>query len=100
MILMREKFTKKDISKELAKKTGLLNKDAQKLIDIFFNSIIGELLENGKANIRGFGTFKIVLTKSKIARDINKNEPIKLPPRYRVKFIPSRLFTNKLNRKI
>jgi len=97
---MKEKFTKKDISKKLSHKAGVLKKDAQKLINIFFDSIVEELLENRKANIRGFGTFKIVLTKSKIARDINKNEPIKLPPRYRIKFVPSRLFIEKLNSEI
>ncbi|MGQ9705531.1 MAG: HU family DNA-binding protein [bacterium] len=97
---MNEKFTKKDISKELSKRTGLLNKDAKKLVDIFFNSIIEELLENGKVNIRGFGTFKMVLSRPKIARDINKNEPIRLPSYYRVKFIPSRLFIEKLNDEI
>ncbi|HDM43438.1 MAG TPA: integration host factor subunit beta [Firmicutes bacterium] len=90
-------MTKRDIAEALAKTTGLSNKDALKIVNIFFESIKDELVESGRVNVRGFGTFKVVLSKPKVARDINKDVEIHLPPRYRIKFIPSRLFLEELN---
>lgn len=82
-------MTKLEISRELADRTGLPLADAICSTDAFFD-IFKDAFANGRdVFVRGFGTFKVIERKQKVARDILKGKQIIIPARKAVKFIPS-----------
>ena len=88
-------MTKLEISRELADRAGLSVTDATRSTDAFFD-ILKDAFANGRdVFVRGFGTFKVVERKEKIARDISKGKQIIIPARKTVKFIPSNQLTVK-----
>lgn len=88
-------MTKSELSHELADRAGLHLADADRITDAFFD-ILKDAFANGRnIFVRGFGTFKVIERKRKVARDINKCTQIIIPPRKAVKFIPSNQLTVK-----
>ena len=88
-------MTKLEISRELADRTGLSLTDATRSTDAFFD-IFKDAFANGHdVFVRGFGTFKVIERKQKVARDINKGTQVIIPARNVVKFIPSYQLTVK-----
>lgn len=88
-------MTKLEISRELADRTGLSLTDATLSTDAFFD-IFKDAFANGRdVFVRGFGTFKVIERKQKVARDINKGTQVIIPARNVVKFIPSYQLTVK-----
>lgn len=81
---------KKDIATKVYEKTTCRRKDAGRLTDFVF-STMRQALENGEdIFVRGFGTFKIVTRKAKLARNINTGAKIIVPERKEIKFIAAR----------
>ena len=63
------------------------------VIDHVMGNIQKALKQGEPIYLRGFGTFKIVERKAKVARDLGKNEPLEVPARKIVKFKISKQFT-------
>ena len=88
-------MTKLEISRELADRAGLPIADATRSTDAFFD-ILKDAFANGRdIFVRGFGTFKVIERKPKVARDIRKGTQVIVPARKAVKFIPSNQLTVK-----
>ena len=73
-------MTKSDLILKLTEKNNFLfQKDIQKIIDVFFETL-SESLENGKrVELRGFGAFGIKEREARIARNPRTGEPVAVP---------------------
>ena len=79
-------MVRSDIVKKVAEGTGLSVKDAEKVVDIIFGSMIEYMLKGEKLELRGFGTFMVKQRAGRIARNLKTNEDLPLPPRKVVYF--------------
>lgn len=80
---------KREISKELSKRTGLTPAQSLHAVDGVINIIRDAILIEEPIYLRGFATIKVVESAAKVARLINKNKSIKIPKGKRVKVIIS-----------
>ena len=77
---------------------NILRKDIEKILEIIFLEII-EALRGGKnIEIRGFGTYKIIKRKARIARNPKNSELVKIPEKKAIKWKISKTFFNRLNK--
>ncbi|MGQ9604148.1 MAG: HU family DNA-binding protein [bacterium] len=71
-------MTKADIVEEIATRTGLTRTDAADIVENFL-SVVKDCLRQGMhIEIRGFGTFKVVERKPRIARNPRTGEEVPL----------------------
>lgn len=89
-------MTKHELASKLAEEKGINKSAAIKAVEGMMEIMSGTFARKESVFLRGFGTFKIVMRKGKTARDITKGQPIVVPARYAVKFVPC----NNLKRKI
>lgn len=90
-------MTKKDIVDIVAEETGLQRKEVQITLEAAIEKIIKSVCKDDPVTLRGFGTFRPVLRKKKLARDISRKITVEIPERYVVKFVPSDDFSEQLN---
>ena len=88
-------MTKLEISRELAVRSRLSLSDAIRSTDSFFDILKDAFANARDIFVRGFGTFKVIERKPKVARDIRKGTQVIVPARKAVKFIPSNQLTVK-----
>ena len=62
-------LSKKDIAKNLSKKTGLSVKFIEGYIDKLFDEILVELASKKKLKIKNFGSFSVKFKKSRVGRE-------------------------------
>jgi len=74
--------------------------DIEKIIHIFFQKITKSLSENKRIEIRGFGSFKIKLSKARRARNPKTGESINVSEKRSVHFKMGKILNNKINSKI
>ena len=96
--MSKKNFTRKDLSKILHQKIGFSKNFSSTLIDDFFEFLMSELINENKVKITSFGTFKINKKKSRIGRNPKTKIDAMISPRKVVKFKPSLLFKEKLNK--
>ena len=78
---------KSDLILNLSKKHNNLNlNDIELITNIFFKKIINELNEDNNIEIRGFGTLKKKVNKSKFVRNPKTNEKIFKEKTYKIHF--------------
>lgn len=70
-----------DILKKIAEVTFLNKKDADRIVDAFFNGIIDNLKKGDRVELRGLGTFGVKKRAERIARNLKTGEEIKLSSR-------------------
>jgi len=91
---MTTKYTKKDISKRVASRTGNSLNDSHTNVSEVFNVMQEMLTEddhNIRIEIRGFGTLQVKPTKAKPrARNPRTNEEVYVPPHRKTHFKPGR----------
>lgn len=86
-------MTKADIIYRIAKESGMDRKVVALIVDSLMDCIKQSLIENGSSVfLRGFGTFSLKNRKTRIARDISRNEKIIVPAREVPHFKPSDAF--------
>jgi DNA-binding protein HU-beta len=66
-------------------------------LEAAIEKIIKSVCKDDPVTLRGFGTFRPVLRKKKLARDISRKTTVEIPERYVVKFVPSDDFSEQLN---
>lgn len=83
-------MTKKELTAQVAGRTGLTNVVSLKAIDALFG-IIQESLEKGElTTIHGFGTFSVVNRAARVGVSPVTKEKINIPARKAVKFTASK----------
>lgn len=85
-------MTKTELVKILAEQIGLTIEEVEKVIDGAIAIIMDSLKRGEYIQIRGFGTFRVVKRKARIARNPKKGEIVPLDDRYVPDFKPTREF--------
>jgi DNA-binding protein HU-beta len=78
-------MNKADIIQIAAQSLGT-RQEAKAAVTRIFEGMRKALQEGDKVVVQGFGSFHVVMRKSKPARNPRTGEPVVIPPRRRVKF--------------
>jgi len=96
--MVNKNFTKKDLSNKIYKKIGFTKNLSSKIVENFFEEIILEVIKSNKMKITSFGTFEVLNKKERIGRNPKTKVVAKISSRKVVKFKPSSLLKEKINR--
>lgn len=91
-------MTKADLVEKVAERTGLTRTDVSVVVDSFLDTVKKTLEGGNNIEIRGFGTFKIKLRKSRKARNPRTGEVVPVPDRKVPVFKPSNEFKNMITK--
>ncbi|MFQ5607218.1 MAG: HU family DNA-binding protein [Candidatus Zixiibacteriota bacterium] len=94
----RRQMTKADLVEKVAERTGLMRTDVSVVVDSFLDTVKKTLEGGHNIEIRGFGTFKIKLRKSRKARNPRTGEVVPVPDRKVPVFKPSNEFKNMITK--
>jgi nucleoid DNA-binding protein len=87
-------MTKADLVEKVAEKTGLTRTDVAVVVDAFLETVKIAMEGGNNIEIRGFGTFKVKLRKSRKARNPRTGDVVPVPGRKVPVFKPSNEFKN------
>ena len=96
--MQKKNFTRKNISNKVYQNLGFSKNISSTIIDDFFESLVSELVKLNKIKISSFGTFKVANKKERIGRNPKTKVEAKILARKVIKFKPSNIFKEKLNR--
>lgn len=72
----------------IAGETGISRVDSKKVLNAFLVTISNELKKNGKITLIGHGTYRVVERSARNGINPKTKEPIRIPAKKMVKFIP------------
>lgn len=73
-------MTKSELIEQLSINNGLLNKrESELIVNTIFESIGGELMQGGRVEIRGFGSFTIRSRDAREARNPKSGDVVMIP---------------------
>lgn len=84
-------MNKEDLIQEVAKVLGT-RVEAKQAVERVFQHMVSALRSSDKVILHGFGSFHVVMAKAKKGRNPKTGEVYPIPPRRRIKFIPSKDF--------
>ena len=96
--MLKKNFTRKNLSSNVHQNLGFSKNISSFLIDDFFESLVSELIKFNKIKITSFGTFQVIDKKERIGRNPKTKVEAKIEARKIVKFKPSNIIKEKLNR--
>jgi nucleoid DNA-binding protein len=82
--------TKKEMAKAIAEAMGILQTQAQEIMQRVFDRITETLVREGRIELRNFGVFEVKKRKPRKARNPRTGENVKVPARLVVTFKPGR----------
>ena len=91
-------LTRKLLSNKIHQNIGFSKNLSSEIIDNFFESIILHLIKSNLIKISSFGTFKVITKNERIGRNPKTKVEAKISARKIIKFKPSLLIKNNLNR--
>ena len=74
-------MNKSDLISAIKETTSLSRKDAEKVIDTFFDTITQSIVSGGRVEIRGFGSFMVKDYKPYVGRNPKTGSQIQVPPK-------------------
>jgi nucleoid DNA-binding protein len=84
-------MTKADLARAIYDRHGgISNQEAQRIVDIIFETIKTRLLKGDEVRIVGFGSLEVVTRRSRRGRNPVTGEALQLPERRALVFRPSR----------
>ena len=72
-------MTKADLVNDVANAAELTKKDAERLVELVFESIIESLNQGEKIELRGFGSFRVRERGARRGRSPKTGEPVSIP---------------------
>jgi integration host factor subunit beta len=72
-------MTKADLVDDVANAAELTKKDAERLVEIVFESIIESLNQGEKIELRGFGSFRVRERGARRGRNPKTGQPVSIP---------------------
>lgn len=93
-------MTKADIVNKIAENTGVEKIVALTVLESFMAEVKDAITKNEAVFLRGFGTFKPKMRKSKIGRNIKKETAIIVPDHFIPAFKPAKSFKDKVKENI
>ena len=79
-------MNKSELVAAMAVKSGLTKKDAEKALNSFEAAVTEELINGGKVQLVGFGTFEVADRKERTGRNPKTKEEIIIPASKAVRF--------------
>ena len=96
--MVQKNFTRKNLSNKIYKVLGFSKNFSRKIVDDCFETLVSELIKSNRVKISSFGTFKVINKKERIGRNPKTKIEARITPRKVVKFKPSMIIKEKLNR--
>ena len=96
--MVKKNFTRKDLSNKIYQNLGFSKNLSSKIVDNFFEALISGIIKSNKIKISSFGTFSVLTKKERMGRNPKTKMEAKIFSRKVVKFKPSLLLKEKLNR--
>jgi DNA-binding protein HU-beta len=93
-------MTKAEIVKEIVNKTGIEKVAVETIVEGFMESVKDSMVKGENIYLRGFGSFIIKKRAEKIARNITKKTPIKIPAHNIPAFRPCKEFSEEVKIKV
>lgn len=85
-------MTKADLARAIYDRHGgISNQEAQRIVDLIFETIKHRLLSGDDVHIVGFGSLEVVTRRARRGRNPVTGEELQLPERHALVFRPSRL---------
>ena len=72
-------MNKAELVAAVAEKAALSKKDSEKAVNAAFDAISAELVEGGKVQLVGFGSFEIKERATRVGRNPRTKEEIRIP---------------------
>jgi len=83
-------MTKADLVDNIAAKAGLTKVASEKVLNAFLDSVTDVLLQEGRLNLSGFGTFAVETRQARKGRNPRTGAVITIPASKVVKFRPGK----------
>ena len=96
--MVKKKINRKNLSNKIYQTLGFSKNFSSTIVDNFFEILTSELIKSNKVKITSFGTFKVVNKRERIGRNPKTKVETTITARKVVKFRPSLLVKEKLNR--
>lgn len=91
-------ITKTEFINKIAHKGKLKKSEASKQVDLFLDTIMDCLTDNGEVKLHGFGKFELKEVKGHIGRNPKTKEQYIIPKHKKVKFYASETLTERIKR--
>ena len=90
-------MNKVELTKSVATRTGVTQKDAAVYVDAVIESIKDGMIEDGKVQIVGFGTFEVKERAEREGRNPATNQPMLIPATRVLKFKAGKALKDAVN---
>ncbi len=90
-------MTKADLVEDVARAAELTKKDAERLVEIVFESIIDTLNKGEKIELRGFGSFRVRERGARRGRNPKTGDPVNIPAKRVPYFKPGKELKELIN---
>ena len=91
-------MTKADLVEKVAREAEMTKKDAEKLVEIIFESIVSTLNKGEKIELRGFGSFRVRERNARKGRNPKTGEAVKIPAKRVAYFKPGKDLKDLINK--
>jgi integration host factor subunit beta len=91
-------MTKADLVEQVAKETDMTKKDAEQLVEVVFESIIGALNKGDKIELRGFGSFRVRERDARKGRNPKTGAAVNIPAKRVAYFKPGKELKDIVNK--
>ncbi len=95
-----ERMTKAELVEDVARAAELTKKDAERLVEIVFESIIDTLNQGEKIELRGFGSFRVRERGARRGRNPKTGDPVDIPAKRVPYFKPGKELKELINEEI
>ena len=90
-------MTKSELVDRIAEKHDLPRRTAEEVINVIFNTMRDVLVDGGRVEVRGFGSFKVKDYDGYIGRNPRTNEEITVKPKRGLVFKVSKILRSRVN---
>jgi integration host factor subunit beta len=91
-------MTKAELVEDVARAAELTKKDAERLVEIVFESIIETLNHGEKIELRGFGSFRLRKREPRKGRNPKTGDKVDVPPKRVPYFKPGKELKDLINK--
>jgi len=91
-------MTKADLVEQVANEAEMTKKDAEQLVEIIFDSIIGALNNGEKIELRGFGSFRVRQRDARKGRNPKTGTAVNIPAKRVAYFKPGKELKEVINK--
>jgi integration host factor subunit beta len=90
-------MTKSELVDRIAEKHDLPRRTAEEVINVIFNTMRDVLVDGGRVEVRGFGSFKVKDYEGYIGRNPRTNQEIVVKPKRGLVFKVSKILRSRVN---